>query len=146
MPISKSIIALLLSLIILTSSLLIFRAEFKNKPTCPPVAKQVQEAKQDLSSATKIASTAVSIVQNRPPLNTLPSVQVNTILTADTITLLQTREAEDLTAISTLQTVADKADIVIKCQDIQITQLQHKVILWKVISGVIVIIAILMIV
>jgi hypothetical protein len=146
MPISTSIIAIPLITVLLIVSVPIFRSCKPQVKSGPSIAPHVQEAKQDLSSATKTASKAVSIVQNRPPLNTLPSVQVNTILTSETLTLLQTREAEDLTAISTLQTVIDKTDNVIKWQDIQIRKLEHKVILWKVISGVIVIIAILIIV
>jgi hypothetical protein len=146
MPISKSITALLLTFIILTSSLLIFRAEFKNKPTCPPVAKHVQEAKQDLSSSKNEARTAEFKILHRTRLKDLPAIKVGSVITSETLELLQARDRDALDAVCKLDLALDKADIVIKCQDIEITQLQHKVIMWKVISGVIVIIAIVIII
>jgi hypothetical protein len=146
MSIFKSSIALLLITVLFISSVTIFRSCKPQVKSGPSIAQQVQEAKQDLSSSKKEARTAEFKLLHRTRLKDLPAIKVGSVNTPETIELLQARDRDALDAVCKLDLALDKAEVVIRLEDTQVKQLEHKVILWKVISGVIVIIAIVIIV
>jgi hypothetical protein len=146
MSIFKSSIALLLITVLFISSVTIFRSCKPQVKSGPSIAQQVQEAKQDLSSSKKEARTAEFKLLHRTRLKDLPAIKVGSVITPETIELLQARDRDALDAVCKLDLALDKAEVVIRLEDTQVKQLEHKVILWKVISGVIVIIAIVIIV
>jgi hypothetical protein len=152
--VSRPITALLLSTILLVSSLLLYRSCSKSKfKSGPTIAQQVEEAKKDLSSSKKEARTAEFKLFHRTRLKDLPAIKVGSVITSETLELLQVRERDALDAVCKLDIALEKAEVVIRLEDTQIAQLEyqvttteHKVIIWKMIAGVIVIIAIVIII
>lgn len=63
---------------------------------------------------------------------------MGTILNQEEMTTLQTRERDDLSAIQALQTEVTAANNVIHLQDTEILENKTKLIIWKVIAGVLV--------
>lgn len=149
----KPISILLATSILLVSSVLVWKHYSKSKPSSgPTIAQKVQDAKKDLSSSKNEARTAEFKLFHRPKLKELPVLQVGSTVTLETLELLQLRETDTLDAVVKLDIALEKAETVIHLQDTQITQLEHqvtqleyKVIIWKLIAGVIVVIAIIII-
>ena len=115
-----------------------------NHPTLPKV---ISEAKNELSEAKKQASVSVQKVLKRQQTKPLSEVvSVGTVLTLEKMTELQARETQDISAIQALQAVIAASDAVIAPQQALITELNHKVIIWKILSGIIIILAIIILI
>ena len=104
----------------------------------------IDEEKKAVAVAALASKKSIAVIHNRPKLIDLPGIQVGVTITSDTLDLLKNREQQDMIAIEDCQVVVKAQATVIKTQDEYIVRLEHKVLIWRIISGVIVIIAIIL--
>lgn len=136
----KSIVSICLLIIFSVSTIALYQ-KFSAKPI--PPKKKIEEAKKGYQDSKKKASEKVKEVHSRKPLEEV--VSVGSTVTAEVLEELQKREVQDISAIQAQSEALSKADEVIRNQDTYILSEENKVIIWKIISGVIVVIAIIII-
>jgi len=139
-PASKvrvAVSAITILTILISSCILYRKASGLNKGNKhTTIAQEVQDAKKRYQEASNEASVSVAKVVNRKNIEVV--VKVGTILNQEEMTTLQTRERDDLSAIQALQTEVTAANNVIHLQDTEILENKTKLIIWKVIAGVLV--------
>jgi hypothetical protein len=106
----------------------------KSEPT--HYTQTIKQLHAGLSTSQQHTTQDISVIQNRPPISQLPAISIGAILTPDTLSILSTRENQDLKAISDLQIETKIQSQIIDTQSKYIITLHHQVIKWKIISGI----------
>lgn len=142
----KIITSLLLSIILLIGSIFAYKrlSNFNGLLSGTFTALEVQEAKRVASSLTKEANQAVLTSQKRHQKSIDQVIQISSVVTPEIMYEIKDRERVDMEAISALQLALSASEKVVSLRDYQVTQVGGRIIFWQIISGILVVIAIIL--
>lgn len=137
----KSVLALFLTAVLVISSVKAY-FYFKSPKSAQSMPQTIQRAKDDAQKAIEQAQKVTEPIKHRKPLKDIPSVQVGSVFTPEVVEELQKRESDDLAAISALEVGIAKQSQVIQAQDQYIIHLKREIWIVKVIAGVLIVVAV----
>lgn len=157
----KTLSSLIITLTVLVSSFLVYtRYKELRQPSSTTTQEMLSKASMAVSAATKASVEAKReavkqswAIINRPKLATIPALKVGAVITQETQTLLLAREQQTFDTICSWDVAQEKAEKALVLQkeytvliEDQAEKNRNTVVLWQIISGAIIIIAIIILI